>query len=157
MPIDTEIVFESGSNKYRLILPSPVIDQLGLIDAEGNTVLILHENRMQLEWLAQKILSWFNAIHDKRVFKTRKLNKKKTIAIIVLVVAALAAIFHTRFASLLHVSAAYVSVSSFALGIVAFLQLLKYYALGLAAREEDPSSDQNVLELRELIQKDYLK
>jgi hypothetical protein len=157
MAIDTEIVFESGSKKYRLILPRPVIDQLGLMDGEGNIVPIIHENRMQLEWLAQKILSWFNAIHDNRVLVNRKLNKRKRIAIIVLLLAVLAAIFHTGLASLIHVSAAYISVVAFALGIIAFLQLLKYYALGLAARGEGLSSDQQVVELKELIQKDYLK
>jgi len=157
MATETDIVFESDGNKYRLILPRPVIDQLGLMDAEGNTVPIVHENRMQLEWLAQKIFSWFNTIHDKQVFVTKKLNKKKRIAIIVLALAALAGIFHNRLASLLHLSAGYIAVSGFALGIIAFLQLLKYYALGLATGREDLSTDQQVLELRELIEKDYLK
>jgi hypothetical protein len=155
MPISADIEFHPENDNYRLILPAPVTEVLSPTNADGKILPITHENKMQLEWLAQKIVSRFNKLNEDLIANRVILKRKKNIAVGIIILAAVAALFKYNLARVTNINILYINVAAFAVGIIACLQLLKYFALSYTDSGRDIASDLQIIELKELIQKDY--
>jgi hypothetical protein len=154
MSISADIEFLPADKKYRLLLPGPVTQLLDLKNADGKTLIMTHENKMQLEWLAQKIYGRFNTAKELLISIKTRLKRKKRLVLILLGLAAVAGFLNKEIASLSQLNSLYIKVSAFAIGIICCLQLLKYYAQGISSIEL-ASFDPEISELKELILKDY--
>lgn len=140
---------------YQLFLPEQVATLLQLKEEDGNPLSIIHKNKMQLEWLGQSILKQYNTLNDAFIVAMAKLKRKKRLAIIMLVLSASIALLSSYIAALIRVNILYVRAFVFTIGIICCLQLLKYIALGITYGDKGLVSDFRILELKELILKDY--
>ncbi|MFI5153079.1 MAG: hypothetical protein ACHQET_07065 [Chitinophagales bacterium] len=138
------------------MLPKDIAEALQLSDNTGNPVLIVNENKMQLEWLVQKINALFNA-QDRSltVFKT-KLKRKKTITFFVLILSALVVKFSQPISSLLGTSRIPVNFCGLSIAIISFLQLLKYIAQGFSGPSTRFADTNEAADLRETILKNFV-
>lgn len=153
MPDSIDIRSLPEGGVYQLFLPDQVASMLQLKEDDGNPLSIIHKNKMQLEWLGQTILKQYNTLNEAFIAGTAKLKRKKRVAIIVLALSALIAFLSSNIATLTKINILYVRVFAFTVGIICCLQLLKYIAQGLT--NADKSLDFRILELKELILKDY--
>ena len=142
MSLAPNIEFLPDGKKYQLILPVPIVNSLGLTDPEGRPVSIIHENKMQLEWLSQRILTRFSQMNDELIVKKSKLKKRKYWMLGIMAMAIVAGLLNAPLAKMLHVSVLYIDVIAFAFGIIACLQTLA-------------NLDPEMMEFKELILKDY--
>ena len=97
-------------------MPVPVGNSLGLTDQEGRPVSIIHENKMQLEWLSQRILTRFSQMNDELIVKKSKLKKRKYWMLGIMALAIAAGLLNAPLAKMLHVSVLYIDVIAFAFG-----------------------------------------
>jgi hypothetical protein len=143
------------AHAYQLLLPDQVAARLQLKQADGNTLFITHENKMQLEWLGQRIWQQYHNLNSSFTASKTRLNRKKRTAVIVLLSVAILAVFRNRLATLLRMDSMYVNAFIFTVAILCGMQLLKYLAMGVSAMDREIASDSTILELKEIIQKDY--
>ena len=155
MEIPADIEFLKSTGLYQLRLPEPVTTVLKLTEADGHALFIVHENKMQLEWLAQKIADEYGKVKNSFMISKMRLKRKRKLAISILILASLIALFRIPVSGLVHIDVLYLNVFVFTLGIVCCLQLLKYYALGISKSDDDLLSGLPFSELKELILKDY--
>lgn len=139
---------------YQLILPEQVSSLLQLKQPDGKMIRIIHENKMQLEWLGQRIWQQYHFLDDVFITGKTKLIRKKRLAFIILIMAALISIFRTSIAGWIHVDIIYLTAFLFTVGVISCMQLMKYFALGTAGTNRDQVSGQ-ISALKELIRKDY--
>jgi len=148
------ISFVPELSRFQLVLPGIVTDQLGFRDENKTQLSIVHENKMQLEWLAQKIMEqYFSLKTGNEKFKAR-LRIKKAIAFFILLATVIGFLLRNQIALNFHFSVIYLNAGTFAAGIICLLQLLKYFALGFA--KSDLSEEPEIIELRQLIREQYL-
>jgi hypothetical protein len=144
-----------GAGVYQLLLPDQVASTLHLKAADGRTLFIIHENKMQLEWLGQRIWEQYHSLRNRFSISKERLKRKKRIAFIILVLAGLVAVFNSAIAAFTNLSVLYIKTFAFLAGIICCLQLLKYFAKGIFYSQADPDSEQMMQELKESILKDY--
>ena len=155
MTANANIEFHSETGKYTLTLPESVYKTLGLTDAEGRPLSIVNENKMQLEWLSQKIMGWSHDLNN-RVESTRsRLNRKKKYAGSILLVSIVLAVSNRPLSRITHIDILYINLAAFAIAMICILQLFKYFALGITIRGVNADEDHEINELKQLIQKDY--
>src|SRR5215467_13873676 len=123
MTANANIEFQPESGKYILHLPESVYKKLGLTDTEGKPLSIVNENKMQLEWLAQKIMNWFHDLNTKLVSTKSKLNRRKRIAALILLICILVAFLNRPLSNITHIEILYINLSTFAVGMICILQL----------------------------------
>ncbi len=140
---------------YQLFLPEQVATMLQLKEDDGNPLSIIHKNKMQLEWLGQNILKQYNTLNEALQTGMAKLKRKKRLAIVILAISALIALLSSNIAALVRVNILYLRAFVFTIGIICCLQLLKYIALGISYVDRGLASDFRILELKELILRDY--
>jgi len=144
-----------GAGVYQLILPDQVASTLRLTEADGHAIFITHENKMQLEWLGQRIWQQYHSLKNAFTIGKERLKRKKILAAIILAVAVLTGLFSAEIASLAHSSSLYVKTLAFAVGIICSLQLLKYFAKGMSLSNGALVSEPQISELKESILKDF--
>jgi hypothetical protein len=157
MNLTTDIKFLPDSNRYLLVLPGQLTNVLDLNDDEGKAIPITHENKMQLEWLSQRLLSLFGKVNETLVANRATLKRKKYWAVSIIFLSVLAAVFNQELARLAHTQVFYIEVTAFAVGAISCLQLFKYFAMGFTDLGRDSFSDVQFAEIKELIRKDYLQ
>ncbi|HEY4156049.1 MAG TPA: hypothetical protein VGM24_11495 [Puia sp.] len=140
---------------YQLFLPEQVAAMLHLTQGDGKALVIIHENKMQLEWLAQKIGEQYHSLYNAFIAGKARLKRKKRRVLIILLFVALAAIFNGPLAGIMQVDRLYIKAFIFTLGIICCMQLLKYLAMGMAGSARGVDTELSVLELKELILKDF--
>ncbi|MBS1597620.1 MAG: hypothetical protein JST75_05310 [Bacteroidetes bacterium] len=154
--MSANIQLVSNNNNYELVLPDSIRDAFGLKDQNGNQLSIKSENKMQLEWLAQSIVSSFTKLNEYRTISNKKLNRKKTMCVALLAICGIVALAKTNIANLFHTTPLYINLIVFGVAIISCLQLLKYFALGISAiNQGDFSSDPEIEQIKEMILKDY--
>ncbi len=154
MQVAEYISFVPELSRFQLVLPGIVTDQLGFKDENKRQLSIVHENKMQLEWLAQKIMEQYSLLKTGiEKFKAR-LRRKRTIALCILLATVIVFLLRNQIVLNFHISVIYLNAGTFAVGIICLLQLLKYYALGFA--KNDLSEEPEIIELKLLIQAQYL-
>jgi hypothetical protein len=144
-----------GAGVYQLILPDQVANTLQLTEADGHTLFITHENKMQLEWLGQRIWQQYHSLKNAFAAGKERLKRKRRSAAIILAVAVLTGLFSEEIAGLARISTLYVKTLAFAAGIICCLQLLKYFAKGISLSEGVLVSQPQVSALKESILKDF--
>ena len=155
MTANANIEFQPESGKYILTLPESVYKTLGLTDTEGKPISIVNENKMQLEWLSQKIMGWFHDLNT-RIMSTRsRLNRKKRVAVLILFISILIAFLNHSLSRITHIDILYINLSAFGFGMICILQLFKYFALGLTGYGMKSNAEDEINDLKQLIQKDY--
>lgn len=111
---------------------------------------------MQLEWLAQSILSNFNKLNDTRLINKKKLARKRLVCFILLALCAIIAMFKEPISKIINTNTLYINLVVFGVAIISCLQLLKYLALGLSdINKGDFSTAPEIEQIKELILKDY--
>ena len=144
-----------GGGVYQLCLPEQLSNTLRLTKADGNALSIVHENKMQLEWLAQRIMKQYQAFNNALTAGKAKLKRKKRLAFIILGISLLTGLFSSGIAKLAHINILYTYTFIFTVGIISGLQLLKYFAMGFTLSEGDVNSDLHISGLKDLILKDF--
>ncbi|MDP4131459.1 MAG: hypothetical protein Q8918_18040 [Bacteroidota bacterium] len=144
-----------GAGVFQLVLPEQVATRLQLKQPDGHVLFIIHENKMKLEWLAQSIWKQYQIMNNAFISGKTRLNRKKRVAVIVLLFTALIAVFRSGLATLTHINLLYINATVFTLGVMCCMQLLKYFAMGMKRPDETQVSGIGISELKELIQKDY--
>jgi hypothetical protein len=140
---------------YRLLLPESVANLLKLTEPAGKALFITHQNKMQLEWLRQSIWEQYHTASEAFTAGKARLKRRKQWATATLLLAAVVALFNVRLSQLAHIDVLYIKVLSFTIGVICCLQLLKYFAMGMTLAGRDSGAEQRVLELKELILKDF--
>ena len=69
-----------GAGVYQLFLPEQVASTLQLTAADGHALSIIHENKMQLEWLGQRIWEQYHSLKNAFMIGKERLKRKKRIA-----------------------------------------------------------------------------
>ena len=155
MSLPTEIKILQNDNQFQLLLPEPATDLLGLKGPDGSPLPIVHENKMQLEWLSVSIMDKYRALTNQYAVTHKRLDVKKRWAATILLVCAVLAFCSYYVIPLNHIQKLYITVSAFTIGIISCLQLLKYFALGMNGRAKDLSSDLELVLLKEQIIKNF--
>jgi len=144
-----------GAGVYQLFLPEQVASTLQLTAADGHALSIIHENKMQLEWLGQRIWEQYHSLRNAFMIGKEKLKRKKRLAAIMLASAGVIALFSAGIARLTQINILYVNTFAFTIGIICCLQLLKYFAKGMSIADSNLTSGLQISELKESILKDY--
>ena len=144
-----------GAGVYQLFLPEQVASTLQLTAADGHALSIIHENKMQLEWLGQRIWEQYHSLKNAFMIGKERLKRKKRIAALMLASAGLIALFSAGIARLTQINILYINTFAFAIGIICCLQLLKYFAKGMSIADSHLTSGLEISELKESILKDY--
>ena len=155
MSTNFDIQFSQEIQKHLLIVNEEIKNELDLRDDQGRPLLMVHENKMQLEWLSQKIIVLYTEIKQVIEFYSTRLKKRKRVAIFLLLGTSAVALFNNEIARLFHLHPIYINVPAFAIGIVCVMQLLKYYALGFNGYGSDLESNLKIIELKKIIQEQY--
>ena len=150
-----DIQFNQEIQKHLLIVNDAIKNELDLKDDQGKPLLMIHENKMQLEWLSQKIIALYTELNQVIEFYSTRLKKRKKVAIIILLSISVVALFNNNIARLLHLNPVYINAPAFAIGIVCVLQLLKYYAMGFNGYGSNLESNLKIIELKKIIQEQY--
>jgi hypothetical protein len=144
-----------GAGVYQLFLPEQVARELQLTESDGHALSIIHENKMQLEWLGQRIWKQYHSLKSAFIAGREKLKRKRRLAVIILALACLTALFSKGIAGITHLSDLYIKTLAFAVGIVCCLQLLKYFAKAMSFSDSDLVAGSQISELKEAILKDF--
>ncbi len=144
-----------GAGVYQLFLPEQVATTLHLTEADGNALFIIHENKMQLEWLSQRIWQQYHSLKNAFTVSKVRLKRKKRLAVIILVFAGLITLFSSGIARQTHVNILYINTFVITVGVFCCLQLLKYFAKGVSFSDSDFVSELQISELKESILKDF--
>jgi len=151
-----EIQYIQSIRKYQLNLPAAIIEAFQLNDETGKPLTITHENKMEVEWLAQKLNTQFiSQIEAMKTFRT-KLSRKKKIAFIFLAVAILITVFSYSISKLIGSTQILVSAFGFTIAIVALLQLLKYIAQGLSGPMSKLTDPEETSKIKEIILRNFV-
>jgi len=151
-----EIQYIQSIRKFQLVLPESMIETFQLRDDSGNPLSITHENKMELEWLAQKLNTLFKSQSETTNTFQSKLNTKRKMAFIVLAIAILIVVFSHSLSTLLGSAQLPISGTGFALGVIAILQLLKYFAQKLSGPVSKLADAEEVLKIKETILKNFV-
>jgi hypothetical protein len=144
-----------GGTVYQLFLPEPVVAALRLTAADGRALFITHENKMQLEWLGQRIWQQYHALKSAFAAGRERLKRKRRMAVILLIIAALIAAFSSAISRLTQVNILYINTFVIAVAVFCCLQLLQYFSKGSLSPDNDPLSGLQISELKKSILRDY--
>ncbi len=150
-----EIKHMPEAGVYRLFLPEPVITALRLTAADGQALFITHENKMQLEWLGQRIWQQYHALKNAFTAGKERLKRKKRLAVILLAFAGLIAIFSALISRLARINILYINTFVITVGAFCCLQLLQYFAKGSSLSDNELASGPEISELKKSILNDY--
>src|SRR5580693_9348242 len=112
-----DIQFNQEIQKHLLIVNDAIKNELDLKDDQGKPLLMMHENKMQLEWLSQKIIALYTELNQVIEFYSTRLKKRKRVAIILLLSISVVALFNNSIARLFHINPVYINAPAFAIGI----------------------------------------
>ena len=104
--------------------------------------------------VGQRIWQQYHFLDDAFITGKTKLIRKKRLAFIILIMAAIISIFRISIAGWTHVDIIYLTAFLFTIGVISCMQLMKYFALGITGTNRDQASGQ-ISALKELIRKDY--
>lgn len=132
-----------------------VMDDLLLKDEQGKPLEIVHENKMQLEWLAADIEKHHGEfiVYMEKVRKRRQLKMK--IAIIILLITIVVAIMNHTVASWLSLPLGTLNMMTILIGFFSAWQILQLYLLGSRGGSAALKENLRTLELQELIKKKF--
>jgi len=148
------IEFDSSTRKYRLVLPADVIEHLCLKDTNEQPLQIEHENKMELEWIAEDVMKRhgeYSLLMDKKRARA-KVKMWCCAAILILVV--IAGLLNQALTGLLKIPANIFRVLLVITALFAAWQLVVTYLLRASGRS-NLLDTMKTIQLRETIEEKF--
>lgn len=149
------IEFIRGTGKYKLHLPETVTSDLLLMDERHQPLEILHENKMELEWLSADIINRHKEFLTSMEKAKRRRRIKMTIAAAILLLIAIATFMSRTLAELFKIPFNIFNLLIFLVGIVTLWQVFQLYVLGGVRAPIGLMDDLKTIELKERIREKF--